>query len=145
MTPEQQNKLQSIKAALKQHIKEAEEATPGPWEESEQTGEANAIKHSSGFICFTCAPSKPSDERINGESWLDMRNRTKSQRASIEITQESNSAFIAHARTMSPLACKMALIGIQSLEDIYNGNGHYLVHADMDLCAIINAWEGGKA
>ena len=81
---------------------------------------------------------------MDGESWLDMRVRTQPQRDIIEITQKSNAAFIARARTMSPMACKMALIGIQSLEDIYNGNGHYLVHAGIDLCAIINAWEGGQ-
>lgn len=141
MTPEQQNKLEAIKAALRQHIEEAEKTTPGPWEESEQTGEANAIKHSSGFICFTCAPSKPSDERMDGESWLDMRVRTQPQRDVIEITQESNSAFIASARTMSPLACRMALYAIETMEyDKQEGNAG----AYNDLVSILSIWEGGQ-
>lgn len=145
MTPEQQTKLEAIKAALRKHIEEAEKATPGPWKMSEQLGEKNSIKHAAGFVCFTCAPSKASDERINGESWLDMRNRTKSQRASIEITQESNAAFIARARTMSPLACQIALAGIEALEQIDEADKNEEMGAWKDLDDIISIWEGGKA
>ena len=89
MTPEQTEELEALKAALKQHIEEAEKATPEPreygneavWNE-EMNGEGNSPEE----VCYS----------IN----------------------KSDGLFIARARTMSPLACRIALTGIEALEKI---------------------------
>lgn len=115
MTPKQQNKLKAIKAALKQHIKEAEKATPGPW-----TWKTRYI----------------------GSAELDKPRIWLGESSSLPPKQPHlNANFIARARTMSPLACKMALTAIEYAEfQIAHGQGGAGFLED-----VISIWEGGEA
>lgn len=81
--------IEQIKEALRQHIAEAEAATPGLW-----------------IVC-----DKGDDYSIQ-----DSNNR-----AIIGYDfylSEPDAAFIAHARTMSPAACKCLLLAIEGLEQL---------------------------
>lgn len=118
MTPEQQNKLESLKAALKQHIKEAEKATPGPWVIQLPT------QHD-----LPCVMG-----RAAGEAVFAAAN-------TLNQTSQQNATFIARARTMSPLACKMALVAIEHAEfQIAHGQGGAGLLED-----VVSIWEGGEA
>jgi hypothetical protein len=82
--------IEQIKDALQAHIAEAEAATPGPWYYWDQK-ENDLIatgKEKGKLIC----------------SLPGLSSRPK------EFT------FIAHARTMSPTACKCLLLAIEGLE-----------------------------
>lgn len=84
--------IEQIKTALQTHIAEAEAATPGPW---------------------TVEPT--SSNRYS----LLIRGDTEYAKWS-ESTQlpSIDAAFIAHARTMSPAACKCLLAAIDMLDDM---------------------------
>ena len=71
--------------------------TPGPWSVSEKTGARGAVQYSGGHVAFTCAPRDASDERLPGESWLDMRDRTQDGRLEIVREQDANARLIAAA------------------------------------------------
>lgn len=114
MTPEQTEELEALKAALKQHIEEAEKATPGPWEVDKSNGWDNAIA------------MQPCIFQRN--AW----------------TSDLDAAFIARARTMSPLACHIALAGIEALEEL-NNDRFIGVDANNDLLSILTIWKGGEA
>ena len=91
--------IEQIKAALRQHIAEAEAATPGPWE----VDTANGVMASGIGWLPICYPF--------GDRETELRDAT----------------FIAHARTMSPAACKCLLLAIEGLEfqaRHLNYNGH---------------------
>lgn len=99
-------KLTRIKAALRQHIEEAEKATAGPWRAGElrYAGKSQIIDHGpyvsgGGYVCEVEAPF------IGAE--ID------------HSARETNAAFIAHARTMSPLACKGLLMAIDWIEQSF--------------------------
>ncbi len=82
--------IQQIKDALKAHIAEAEAATPGPWYYWDQKNNdfvATGEKEGKLICALAGFTSKPN-----------------------EFT------FIAHARTMSPAACKCLLLAIEGLE-----------------------------
>lgn len=115
MTPKQQNKLKAIKSTLRQHIKEAEKATPGPWTWK---------------------------TRYSGSAELDEPCIWLGESSSLPPKQPHlNAAFIASARTMSPLACRMALYAIETMEyDKQEGNAG----AYNDLVSILSIWEGGQ-
>ncbi len=90
--------IEQIKSALQAHIAEAEAATPGPWEVHDRFKDDHTI-------CAvnpddTCSPLF---ERCGNQD-------------------DADAAFIAHARTMSPAACKCLLLAIEGLE-------HTLRHA----------------
>lgn len=115
MTPEQLNELAALKAALKQHIEEAEKATPEPWEygnEAVWNEEMNGEGNSPEEICYGL--------------------------------NKSDGLFIARARTMSPLACRIALAGIEALEEL-NNDRFIGVDANNDLLSILTIWKGGEA
>jgi len=113
MTPEQESELAALKAALKQHIEEAEKATLGPWE-----------------CCALDEIERPMKRTITTHgSYYDAN-------------------FIARARTMSPLACRIALAGVRALEEIASedkAQGYVAdLGADCDLNLILSIWKGGN-
>lgn len=119
MTPEQTEELAALKAALKQHIEEAEKATPGPWTPTNRGC-------SNGGVRF---------------DFIDAGDFASSE---AEMTVE-NAIFISRARTMSPLACRIALEAIKALEEIVAEDKDQLMAADHDLIFILDLWKGGKA
>jgi len=119
MTPEQTEGLAALKDALKQHIEEAEKATPGPWTPTD-SGCSN------GGVSF---------------DFIDAGDFASSE---AEMTVE-NATFIARARTMSPLACRIALEAIKALEEIVAEDKDQLMAADHDLIFILDLWKGGDA
>lgn len=100
--------IEQIKGALKAHIAEAEAATPGPWIEDD------------GHI-----HSQPLCEKE--DEWLrsdleDGRPETEVAYCAQELPNfDADAAFIAHARTMSPAACKCLLLAIEGLEETAKG------------------------
>jgi hypothetical protein len=122
MTPEEESELAALKAALKQHIEEAEKATPGPWTPTNRG----------------CS---------NGGVRFDFLNAGDFASSEAEMTVE-NAAFIASARTMSPIACRIALAAIRALEEIASENkaqGYVAdLGADGDLLSILSIWKGGQ-
>jgi hypothetical protein len=74
--------------------------TPGPWHIPTTPGSSGGIAHANGYVAFTAIPRDVSDERAAGESWLDMRNRTKVERDSIRTEQEANQFLITAAPDM---------------------------------------------
>lgn len=120
MTTSQLNELAAMKAALKQHIDEAEKATPGPWENADNVVFSDAIE---GYYLVTCDGPKTT------------------------ISQDPhNAAFIARARTMSPMACRIALEGIMSLEFIARTDCSCETYniAEKRLLNIMYLWKGGQ-
>ena len=67
--------------------------TPGPWVVlGENVGCAT------GHIAFTtCNPRTIDETRLDGESWLDMRGRTKADRDELENEVKANARLIAAA------------------------------------------------
>ena len=65
--------------------------TPGPWVVlGENVGCAT------GHIAFTtCNPRTIDETRLDGESWLDMRGRTKADRDELENEVKANARLIA--------------------------------------------------
>lgn len=122
MTPEQESELAALKAALKQHIDEAEKATNGPWTPTNRG----------------CS---------NGGVRFDFIGAGDFASSEAEMTVE-NAAFIASARTMSTLACRIALAGIRALEEIASedeAQGYVAdLGADGDLLSILSIWKGDQ-
>lgn len=122
MTLEQESELAALKAALKQHIDEAEKATPGPWTPTNKGC-------SNGGVRF---------------DFIDAGDFASSE---AEMTVE-NAAFIARARTMSPIACRIALACIESLEFCRsraigaNDWGYFRINRELRL--ILDIWKGGQ-
>ena len=85
--------IEQIKSALQAHIAEAEAATPGPWEVHDIFKDDHAICAVNSDS--TCAPLF---ERCGKHD------------------DAQDATFIAHARTMSPAACKCLLLAIEGLE-----------------------------
>lgn len=109
MTPEQNAELVALKSALKQHIDEAEKATPEPWTQD---------------YIYVDTPNKAMFIKADGNS--------------------NNAAFIARARTMSPLACKLTLAAIKALEEINAEDKDHAMGADGDLVYLLSIWKGGQ-
>jgi hypothetical protein len=85
-SPDMTAKLNRIKSALRESIEIAEKATDGPWE----------VDKASTW-----------DQSIAVQPCIFQRNAW---------TSDKDAAFIAHARTMTPLACKVLLLAIEGLE-----------------------------
>ena len=70
--------------------------TKGPW------AEKNGIIHSGGEnIAFTCTLfNRVSEERLDGESWLTMRNRTEPERDAVKKEEIANGRLIEAAPVM---------------------------------------------
>lgn len=63
----------------------------------------------------------------------------------IEEIERNYVDFSAHFRTMSPLACRIALEAIKALEEIVAEDKDQLMAADHDLIFILDLWKGGEA
>ena len=116
MTQEQESELSELKAALKQHIVEADKSTTGPWDYE-------------GFGIYADGHLTAKIGAAIGDCGVT----------------ENNAAFIARARTMSPLACRIALEAIKALEEIVAEDKDHLMAADHDLIFILNLWKGGQS
>ncbi len=46
------------------------------------------------LVALTCIPREYNAERLEGESWIEMRERTEPERIAIEKEEEANAAFI---------------------------------------------------
>lgn len=71
--------------------------TPGPWFKSERPTNVNGIEYAGGCIAFTAMPRQASEEREEGESWLEMRVRTKPEQDAIKAEEAANARLIAAA------------------------------------------------
>lgn len=100
--------------------------TPGPWEISTTFGSIGAIKHRDGFIAFPCSPRSVNEDRINGESWMGMRARTKLDRDAVSNEQNANARLIAAAPEL--------LGALQALDDYVCNNlsSDYPTGVDVD-------------
>jgi hypothetical protein len=88
--------IEQVKSALQAHIAEAEAATPGFWK-------------------FSWDEDDPLHEVIQYPS-----NDPKIAYRRVAYThKEDDATFIAHARTMSPAACKCLLLAIEGMEGIH--------------------------
>ena len=88
--------IKQIKDALQAHIAEAEAATSGPWDVHDRFKDDHTICALN--IDDTCSPLF---ERC------------------AKMDNAADASFIAHARTMSPAACKCLLLAIEGLEGIH--------------------------
>lgn len=128
MTLEQESELAALKAALKQHIEEAEKATHGPW----VIRDCNVYQKQGRHIFDFGPHHTPISEYPK----------------SCLIQDEANAAFIARARTLSPLACRIALACIESLEFCRsraigaNDWGYFRINRELRL--ILDIWKGGQ-
>lgn len=77
--------------------------TPGPWSVSKRPTAKDGIEHAGGFVAFVAIPRTVSDERLDGESWLDMRQRTEGARIAVMAEQEANARVITTAPEMLAL------------------------------------------
>lgn len=66
--------------------------TPGPWRFS-----GDSVWSGNGHIASTWSPRVVSEDREDGESWLDMRNRTQPERDAIKLEKQDNTRLIAAA------------------------------------------------
>jgi len=69
--------------------------TPGPWFIPSVMGSSGGVAHANGYVCFTAIPRKVDEARQLGESWLDMRDRTKQEREAIAAEESINARLIA--------------------------------------------------
>jgi hypothetical protein len=90
-------KLNLIKNALRESIEMANKATPQPW----GTQQANALIYCKKWVIG----SMECHEMLDEDSCIVPYEEAK-----------ANATFIAHARTMTPLACKALLTAIEGLE-----------------------------
>lgn len=68
------------------------EHTPGRW-----FADDHRVKYEHGHIASFWSPREISDERLDGESWLDMRNRTQPARAKLDREVKANACLSAAA------------------------------------------------
>lgn len=97
--------IERIKDALQAHIAEAEAATPGPWRVDrkgydERPG-ISTFDQKRTIVLFGWKYDDNDDGGIRGKDPKEAL---------------ANATFIAHARTMSPAACKCLLLAIEGLE-----------------------------
>lgn len=97
-----QTKLNRIKSALRESIEIASKATEGPWKVCEHSWQDSSIwsKVKDKTVCHLSV--EDNEETVDAES----------------VIRDANAKFLAHARTMTPLACKALLTAIEGLEQI---------------------------
>ena len=66
--------------------------TPGPW-----FADGRRVKYEHGHIASFWSPREMSDERLDGESWLDMCNRTQSEWTKLDREVKANACLSAAA------------------------------------------------
>lgn len=67
--------------------------TPGPWHSGLN---GNVYSGHSRFLCSPSAPSV-SDQRVDGESWIEMRQRTQPERDAAKLEVVATAHLIAAA------------------------------------------------
>lgn len=95
--------------------------TKGPWAVSTSFGSVGAIQHINGFVAFPCAPRSVLYDRLDGESFLDMCNRTEQARKDIDEEEAANGRLLAAAPDLLGMVGKLMRIiesGIPDLEDV---------------------------
>lgn len=117
-------KLNRIKSALRESIEIAEKATEGPWEYSRGCTGLAAI-----------FPQKDTSTRA-----LAMFQFSRNDEKITLPDAASNATFIAHARTMTPLACKALLLAIEGLESCYGYAADGDTTAYDTLTSITSTW-----
>ena len=109
-----QTKLNRIKNALRESIELASKATEGPWEA--QIFPSLSDAYEDGMFDWAGGTNSAFPSKV-GVVWQKVDNGITGLPGSIE-TNAPNATFIAHARTMTPLACKALLTAIETLESI---------------------------
>lgn len=94
-------KLNRIKSALRESIEMASKATPQPW----GTQPANALIYCRKWVIG----SMECHEMLDEDSCIVPYDEAK-----------ANATFVAHARTMTPFACKALLTAIEGLEWVFD-------------------------
>lgn len=92
-------KLNRIKSALRESIEIASKATDGPWTWTDQQEEENEL------------PYVPQCSYL-GDTLICLADTYENSR--------EDCAFLSHARTMTPLACKALLTAIEGLEWVFD-------------------------
>lgn len=103
MNPDMTTKLTRIKSALRESIEIANKATEGPWTWTDQQDEENEL------------PYVPQCSYL-GDTLICLADTYENSR--------EDCAFLAYARTMTPLACKALLTAIEGLEQTLIGIGN---------------------
>lgn len=98
-----QTKLHRIKSALRESIEIASKATDGPWTWTDQQEEENEL------------PYVPQCSYL-GDTLICLADTYENSR--------EDCAFVSHARTMTPLACKALLTAIEGLEPMVCDPSH---------------------
>lgn len=100
--------IEQIKTALQAHIAEAEAATPGPWKVDQQSSNErpgiSTFDEKKTVVLFGLRDDDNDDGGIRGKDPEEAL---------------ATAAFIAHARALSPAACKCLLLAIEGLEGIH--------------------------
>lgn len=96
MSTAQLDKITRIKTALRTHVEETEKATAGPWGVSLIMGDSRVVQQDGYGTTLRLVTVIPLENNWSNE--------------------DANARFIAHARTMSPLACWGLLVAIEGLE-----------------------------
>lgn len=104
MNPDMTTKLTRIKSALRESIEIANKATEGPWKVCEHSWQDSSIwsKVEDKTVCHLSV--EDNEETVDAES----------------VIRDANATFLAHARTMTPLACKALLTAIEGLEWVFD-------------------------
>lgn len=71
--------------------------TPGPWSIPLQPGAMGCIAHANGYVASVHIPRKVCEDRLDGENWLEMRERTAPERQAISAEMAANQILIAAA------------------------------------------------
>ena len=120
MNPDMTIKLNLIKSALRESIEIASKATEGPWEAQIYPSLSDA--YDDGMFDWAGRTNSAFPSKV-GVVWQKVDNGITGLPGSIE-TNASNANFIAHARTMTPLACKALLTAIEGLETMVCDPSH---------------------
>ena len=117
------NELKNEQAAV-----QAVPHTPGPWIRKGPDQGHIAYGDGTRFVAFTAIPRLASEDRNDGESWLDMRERTAPERAAIAAEQVANARLIAAApELLAALRNLTQAIDAASLGDPVHRIGNYAV------------------
>lgn len=74
--------------------------TPGPWMVTGHGAGKGMISHQTGNVAFTAFPRDVVEDCEDGESWIDMRERTQPERDRIHAEKMANAHLIAAAPEM---------------------------------------------
>lgn len=108
MTPELTQKLARVRALLNSHIEEAEKATPGPWVYDPDNKLGKIVYHNAPQLVWTS----------KGPGYGTVADTSPHSLPYPGGQQAIDAAFIASARTLSPLVCKAILLALDEIEAV---------------------------